>query len=101
MNLDSLTPEDTTVVLVDYAVGFANVLRSRDLGEHINNVVGLAKTAKLYGSGLVVTNGADSTSLGAWREGYEVTWWRTPLPRPAAGRTRWRSSAWSCPASCR
>jgi nicotinamidase-related amidase len=64
MNLDSLTPEDTTVVLVDYAVGFANVLRSHDLGEHVNNVVGLAKTAKLYGSGLVVTNGADSRPSG-------------------------------------
>jgi NADPH:quinone reductase-like Zn-dependent oxidoreductase len=64
VNLDSLTPEDTTVVLVDYAVGFANVLRSHDSGEHVDNVVGLAKTAKLYGSGLVVTNGADSRPSG-------------------------------------
>ncbi len=40
-----------------YAVGFATVLRSHDLPEHVNNAVGLAKTAKAYGSGLEMTNG--------------------------------------------
>lgn len=64
MNLDPLTPENTTIVLVDYAVGFANILRSHDLTSHINNVVGLAKTATLYGSGLVVTNGLPSKPSG-------------------------------------
>ncbi|MGB3373966.1 MAG: hypothetical protein WBA87_02345, partial [Microbacterium sp.] len=54
---EPLTPENTTIVLVDHAVGFANLLRSHDLDTHINNVVGLAKTATLFGSGLVVTNG--------------------------------------------
>ncbi|WP_290052172.1 isochorismatase family protein [Amycolatopsis solani] len=64
MNIEPLTPDDSTVVLVDYAVGFANVLRSHDLGEHINNVVGLARTARSYGAELVVTNGADSRPSG-------------------------------------
>ncbi|OPG08813.1 isochorismatase family protein [Microbispora sp. GKU 823] len=64
MNLAPLSPDDTTVVLVDYAVGFANLLRSHDLREHIANVVGLAKTATLYGSGLVVTNGEASKPSG-------------------------------------
>ncbi|WP_406186424.1 isochorismatase family protein [Streptomyces sp. NBC_01006] len=64
MSLEPLSPENTTVVLVDYAVGFANVLGSHDLGRHINNVVGLAKTAKWYGSGLVVTNGLPSKPSG-------------------------------------
>ncbi|MEJ2854204.1 MULTISPECIES: isochorismatase family protein [unclassified Saccharothrix] len=64
MSLEPLTPENTTVVLVDHAVGFANVLRSHDTATHLNNVVGLAKTAKLYGSGLVVTNGLPTKPSG-------------------------------------
>ena len=61
---EPLTPQNTTVVLVDFAVGFANLLRSHDLGEHLNNVVGLAKTAKFFGSGLVVTNGLPAKPSG-------------------------------------
>ncbi|SNY47601.1 isochorismatase family protein [Paractinoplanes atraurantiacus] len=64
MNLTPLSPDNATVVLVDYAVGFATLLRSHDLREHINNTVGLAKTAKLYGAGLVVTNGEASKPSG-------------------------------------
>lgn len=64
MTLDPLTPENTTIVLVDHAVGFANVLRSHDTAQHLNNVVGLAKTALLYGSGLVVTNGLPDKPSG-------------------------------------
>ncbi|MEU4562201.1 isochorismatase family protein [Actinoplanes sp. NPDC023936] len=64
MNLEPLTPQNTTVVLVDHAVGFGNVLRSHDLATHINNVVGLAKTALWYDSGLVVTNGLPSKPSG-------------------------------------
>jgi nicotinamidase-related amidase len=61
---EPLSPENTTVVLVDYAVGFANLLGSHDLKQHINNVVGLAKTAKWYESGLVVTNGLPTKPSG-------------------------------------
>ncbi|GAA5049706.1 nicotinamidase-related amidase [Thermocatellispora tengchongensis] len=64
MSLEPLTPANTTIVLVDHAVGFANVLRSHDTAAHINNVVGLAKTAVLYQSGLVVTNGLPSKPSG-------------------------------------
>ncbi|MGC9501772.1 isochorismatase family protein [Streptomyces sp. WG7] len=64
MTPEPLTPANTTVVLVDYAVGFANLLRSHNLTEHINNVVGLAKTAKWYGSGLVVTKGESGKPSG-------------------------------------
>ncbi len=59
-----LTPADTTIVLVDHAVGFANVLRSHDTAQHIDNVVGLAKTALLYETGLVVTNGLPTKPSG-------------------------------------
>jgi len=64
MSLEPLTPQDTTIVLVDHAVGFANVLRSHDTAQHINNVVGLAKTAVWYQSGLVVTNGLPTKPSG-------------------------------------
>ena len=61
---EPLTPANTTVVLIDHAVGFANLLRSHDTATHVNNVTGLAKTARLYGSGLVVTNGEPSKPSG-------------------------------------
>ncbi|PRX46628.1 nicotinamidase-related amidase [Prauserella shujinwangii] len=64
MSLEPLTPENTTIVLVDHAVGFANVLRSHDTAQHVGNVVGLAKTARLYGTGLVVTNGMPTKPSG-------------------------------------
>ncbi|MBW5486382.1 isochorismatase family protein [Streptomyces bambusae] len=61
---EPLSPANTTIVLVDYAVGFANIIGSHDLAQHVNNAVGLAKTAKWYGSGLVVTNGEASKPSG-------------------------------------
>jgi len=61
---EPLTPQNTTIVLVDFAVGFANLLRSHELSEHLNNVIGLAKTAKFFESGLVVTNGLASKPSG-------------------------------------
>jgi nicotinamidase-related amidase len=64
MNLEPLTPENSTVILIDYAVGFANVLGSHDLALHINNVVGLAKLATSFDTGLVVTNGMASKPSG-------------------------------------
>ncbi|MFE9775764.1 isochorismatase family protein [Streptomyces sp. NPDC005931] len=64
MTLEPLTPLNTTIVLVDHAVGFANVLRSHDTAQHVSNVVGLAKTALWYESGLVVTNGLPDKPSG-------------------------------------
>jgi len=64
MPLEPLTPQNTTIILVDLAVGFANLLRSHDLADHVNNVVGLAKTATFFQSGLVVTNGLPAKPSG-------------------------------------
>ena len=61
---EPLTPANSTVILVDYAVGFANVLRSHNLAEHVGNAVALAKVAIRYGSGLVVTNGPKDKPSG-------------------------------------
>jgi nicotinamidase-related amidase len=62
--LEPLTPANTTIILVDYAVGFANILGSHDVAAHLNNAAGLARTAVSFGSGLVVTNGLPSKPSG-------------------------------------
>jgi len=82
---ERLTPENTTIVLIDHAVGFANVLGSTDVGKHVNNVVGLAKTAKLFGSGLVVTNGLPGKPSGPlYPELLEVLGDQKIIERPGA-----------------
>lgn len=70
---EPFTPEDTTIVLLDYGIGFANLLRSHDLALHLNNALGLASTALLMNSGLVVTGGVtDKPSGGLYPELLEV-----------------------------
>jgi len=60
----ALTPGNSTIVMIDHAVGFGNVFRSHDVSLHVNNAVGLAKTAGVFGIPLVLTNGADTGPYG-------------------------------------
>ena len=60
----TLTSENSAIVMIDHAVGFGNVFRSHDLSLHVNNTVGLAKTAGVFGIPLVLTNGADTGPYG-------------------------------------
>ncbi|MFZ0188256.1 MAG: isochorismatase family protein [Streptosporangiaceae bacterium] len=64
MQLSALTSENSAIVMIDHAVGFGNVFRSHDLSLHVNNTVGLAKTAGVFGIPLVLTNGADTGPYG-------------------------------------
>lgn len=64
MQPSALTPENSAVVMIDRAVGFANVFRSHDLSLHVNNTIGLAKTAGVFGIPLVLTNGANIGPYG-------------------------------------
>ena len=64
MSSSALTTENSAVVMIDHAVGFGNVFRSHDLALHVNNTVGLAKTAGVFGIPLVLTNGADTGPYG-------------------------------------
>ena len=59
-----LTPDNSAIVMIDHAVRFGNVFRSHDLSLHVNNTVGLAKTAGVFGIPLVLTNGADTGPYG-------------------------------------
>ena len=56
--LEPFTPENTTILMVDYSVGFMNMFRSHDLNEHLRGTVALAKTALGFQSGFVVNLGA-------------------------------------------
>jgi nicotinamidase-related amidase len=64
MSSSALTSDNSAVVMIDHAVGFGNVFRSHDLSLHVNNTVGLAKTAGVFGIPLVLTNGADTGPYG-------------------------------------
>ena len=56
--LEPFAPQNTTIMLVDYSVGFVNSFRSHNVNEHITATVALAKTALGLKSGLVVNLGA-------------------------------------------
>ena len=59
--LEPFTPQNTTILLVDYSVGFVNTFRSHNVAEHITATVALAKTALGFRSGFVVNLGAGQT----------------------------------------
>jgi nicotinamidase-related amidase len=61
---ESLTPDNTTIVLIDYAVGFANLFRSHTVAENVRAATALARTAQAFDTGLVVTHGQDSDGPG-------------------------------------
>ncbi len=56
--LEPFTPQNTTIMMVDYSSGFVNSFRSHDVNEHLTATVALAKTALGLRSGLVVNLGA-------------------------------------------
>lgn len=62
--MPTLKAEEVAVAMIDHSVGFGNLFRSHSLAEHVNNTVGLAKTALIYDLPLVVTNGADAAPSG-------------------------------------
>ena len=59
--LEPFTPENTTILMVDYSTGFVNSFRSHNVNEHITGTVALAKTAVGFHSGLVVNLGSGQT----------------------------------------
>jgi nicotinamidase-related amidase len=64
MPSSALTSDNSAIVMIDHAAGFGNVFRSHDISLHVNNSVGLAKTAGVFGIPLVLTNGADTGPYG-------------------------------------
>lgn len=59
--LEPFTPQNTTIMMVDYSAGFVNTFRSHNVNDHITATVALAKTALGFRSGLVVNLGKGQT----------------------------------------
>lgn len=64
MVIDSRSPDNTAIVLVDYVTGFANSFRSQSIEENVTGAVALAKIALGYGAPLVVSLGPDNDPRG-------------------------------------
>ena len=104
MSSSALTTENSAVVMIDHAVGFGNVFRSHDLSLHVNNTVGLARTAGVFGIPLVLTNGADTGPYGPLFSELRAVTGGARSTRPPARPSRpirLPSSVWSRPGSCR
>jgi hypothetical protein len=59
--LEAFTPQNTTIMMVDYSVGFLNSFRSHTISDHLAATVALAKTALGFKTGLVVNLGKGQT----------------------------------------
>lgn len=57
MELEAFTPENTTILMVDYSIGFLNSFRSHTVSDHLTATVALAKTALGFKTGFVVNLG--------------------------------------------
>ena len=55
---EPFTPENTTILMVDYSAGFANIFRSHTLHENMRAAYALAKTALGFDTGFVFNLGA-------------------------------------------
>lgn len=64
MDIPWRTPANTAIVLIDYAVGFANLFRSHTVSDNVNGAVALARTAQIYDVPLIVTHGRDTDGPG-------------------------------------
>ena len=56
--LERFTPENTTILMVDYSLGFMNMFRSHTINDHLQGTVALAKIGLNFGTGFVVNLGA-------------------------------------------
>jgi nicotinamidase-related amidase len=64
MDIERRTPGNTTIVLIDYVTGFANLFRSQSVQENVSGAVALAKTALGYRVPLVVSTGPRNDPRG-------------------------------------
>lgn len=59
-----LSVDDSAIVLIDHAVGFANLIGSHTPEENVHGAVALAEIAKVFGIPLVVTGAPDDAPAG-------------------------------------
>ena len=56
---EALTPENAALLLIDHQVGLLQLVRDASPEEFRNNVLGLAKTAKLFELPIILTTSLD------------------------------------------
>jgi nicotinamidase-related amidase len=56
---DGLTTKNVALLLIDHQVGLMQLVRDMNPEEFKNNVVGLAKTAKIFGLPVILTTSMD------------------------------------------
>ena len=54
-----ITPENAALLLIDHQVGLMQLVRDMTPEEFKNNVVGLAKTAKIFDLPVILTTSVD------------------------------------------
>jgi Isochorismatase family len=59
--LERFTPQNTTIMMVDYSVGFLNSFRSHTVNDHLQATVALAQVALGFNTGFVVNLGSGQT----------------------------------------
>ena len=59
--LERFTPQNTTILMVDYSVGFLNSFRSHTVSDHLQATVALAQVALGFNTGFVVNLGSGQT----------------------------------------
>ena len=59
--LERFTPQNTTILMVDYSVGFLNSFRSHTVTDHLQATVALAQAGLGFHSGFVVNLGSGQT----------------------------------------
>jgi len=59
--LEPFTPDNTTILMVDYSLGFLNMIRSHTLNDHLQATAALAKIGLAFNTGFVVNLGAGQT----------------------------------------
>ena len=60
---EPFTQENTTILMVDYSVGFANIYRSHTFNDNNRQAVALAKTALGFNTGFVFNLGAGQHTI--------------------------------------
>jgi hypothetical protein len=66
--LEAFTPQNTTILMVDYSIGFLNSFRSHTINDHLGATVALARTALGFNTGFVV-------NLGRGQKPYQQLQW--------------------------
>lgn len=94
-SLEPLTPENSAIILIDFSVGFANLIGSTTVEHNENGVIALAKTAQAFDVPLLVTNGEDTDTPGPLYPQLQQVLQNHPVIRRSGNFNAFETSAFS------